>query len=192
MKALCVGSLLLLCVCTARSGGPPPSDVVIDSLLNGAVQQIVSGIAKTDAATLHVSSHPDVQYVEASMLEALHAIGVSILTIDAPTSIEVVIKDMATRYTVLSGDSVEREVIVSLSATVKRDGTVTPLNTSAFRRVDACLRKEAILAESLQHASTHGNMPEAERTFWDDVLEPAIFVAAAATTVILLFTVRSK
>ena len=190
-----VFALFVVCVIATlcvKGAELPPTDVIQTELLNRSVQQMARQIRANDTVTLNITQHPDAEYVEQTIFQALNGSGVTILTRNAQTEVDVVIQDMATRYTLTESDSVVREVVVTLSAAVRRNGIVTPLTIDPQRRTDVCLRHEAKAAESMQRSSTHGEIPPEARTFWDDVLEPAIFIAAAATTVVLLFTVRSK
>jgi hypothetical protein len=83
-------------------------------------------------------------------------------------------------------------ITVQLEASLVTGDIRKPLRVSP--RVDSvlCRRDDALATQSDQHSSTHGHLPAAPSSFWDDAAQPLIFVAAAITTVALLFTVRSK
>lgn len=168
------------------------TDHILDSLLKEVCNEIANQIPAIDTLSVSVSIHPDAEFVETIMLEALGGRSTVISRTSTNNLLRIVIKDMSTRYSALLADSIQRVITVSFTGILELNGVVKPLTISDRLRTDVGSRKEAAQAESQQHAASHGQMPDPERTFWDDILEPAIFVAAAATTVILLFTVRSK
>ena len=53
-------------------------------------------------------------------------------------------------------------------------------------------RSEALSADSRQHSGSHGQIPPVPTSFWEDIAQPVVFIADAATTILLLFTVRSQ
>jgi hypothetical protein len=104
-----------------------------------------------------------------------------------------IVRDLSTVYQATGdADTVVRIVTVAMDAKVSADGESCLISPAPYQRRDTCLRREAMLEQSSQLNATHGELPAEERTMWEDLLEPAIFVAAAATTVVLLFTVRSQ
>ena len=182
----------MLCATDSWSQNTPGTQTVIRAMFDEAFADIIASVPDS-SVSVSVSDHPDSRWIEAEFLTALSASGKEILTSQAQVSISLYPVDVSTTYRVVeSADSIQRVVTVSLAAVVIRHGRVEPLNVAPRADTTVCLRTDAVAAESAQHSATRGEMPLPERTVWDDVLEPAIFVVAAVATVVLLFTVRSQ
>ena len=105
----------------------------------------------------------------------------------------VVPSDVSTRYEAIEdSDSIRRIITVDVRANLIGERTMAPAAPGPYTDTVMCTREEAESAQSPQHFATRGEIPPAESSFWDDVLEPVVFVAAAVATVVLLFTVRSQ
>lgn len=182
----------LVLACSGWSREIVPTDQILDSLLVEVCVEIANQVPTVDTLLIDVSIHPDAEFVESVLLEALSKRATVFSRTNGNNVLKIIINDMSTRYRLMEDDSVQRVITVSLKGSMELNGVVKPLIITDLLRIDVGNRREAEQADSQQHAASHGHIPDAERTFWDDILEPAIFVAAAATTVILLFTVRSK
>jgi hypothetical protein len=170
----------------------PGAQAVIRSMLDESFTTIIASVPNPSVAVT-VADHPDRRWFEAEFFTALNASGKEIVTTQAPATIHLVPVDVSTQYrAVESADSIQRVITVSLSAVLEHDGRMQPLDVAPLADTIVCLRTDAVAAESSQHTATRGEMPLPERSVWDDVLEPAIFVVAAVATVVLLFTVRSQ
>jgi len=189
-------ALLLLILLTVASilkaQGMPPTDIVLDSMITNSAEQIVQKIKDHSALVLNVSSHPDQEYVAAKFFDVFKQHSIEVKAVGEDSVLQIVINDLSTRYNAMEHDSIRRIITVYFTASITTGNAVDVLQTTPGKRVDEGLRRDALYAESRQHSASHGAMPEPESSFWDDIVEPAIFVAAAATTVVLLFTVRSK
>lgn len=183
---------LSVVVCSGWARELAPADQILDSLLAEVCAEIANQIPAIDTLFIDVTIHPDAEYVESVLLETLSKRATVFSRTNSNNVLNITINDMSTRYRLMESDSVQRVITVSLKGSLELNGVVKPLIITDLLRIDVGNRREAEQADSQQHAASHGHIPDAERTFWDDILEPAIFVAAAATTVILLFTVRSK
>ena len=137
--------------------------------------------------------HPDGRWLESQFLTQATRAGKQAVTSDAEVVVTLVYNDVSTRYELVEqADSIRRVITVDLSAQVQHDGRIKMTTIEPMQDTVVCSRQDALAAESQQHRATHGEMPDPDRTVWDDVLEPAIFVVAAVATVVLLFTVRSQ
>ena len=137
--------------------------------------------------------HPDGRWLESQFLTQATRAGKQAVTSDAEVVVTLVYNDVSTRYELVEqADSIRRVITVDVDARIELDGQLSVISIEPTQVVDVCLRQDALAAESQQHQATHGEMPDPDRTVWDDVLEPAIFVVAAVATVVLLFTVRSQ
>jgi len=192
-------ALVVLVVVLCWVGGVPlvaadvtPTQRVISTMLERAHAVVIDGIGDQPYRLEHVD-HPDGPWLESLFLTQASRAGKQAVTSDADVVVSVVYNDVSTRYELVDqADSIRRVVTVDLSATIKRGERLEVYTIDPLTDTVVCIRQDAVAAESTQHAATHGEMPVAERTVWDDVLEPAIFVVAAVATVVLLFTVRSQ
>jgi len=169
-----------------------PAQKVITDLLQEAHTAVIEQLDERPFQ-LERSEHPDGRWLESQFLTQATRAGKQAVTSSADIVVTIVYNDVSTRYeTVEQADSVRRVITVDISATIQRNGTLHVIPIEPMRSTVVCLRQNALAAESDQHSSTHAELPLPERTVWDDVLEPAIFVVAAVATVVLLFTVRSQ
>ena len=171
-----------------------PTTDVIQRTMSERLALVFEAAGKTQSTiSLTVSDHPDAPWVESIALEQAIGSGLEVSTTTAPTDVQVVVKDLSTRYEAMGeSDSVRRIITVDLEAIVSAASKKTVVGKGAVSDTLICTRRDAIAAESRQHRATYGEMPESASSVWDDILEPVIFIAAAAATVVLLFTVRSS
>ncbi len=154
---------------------------------------VASGGAAFQPILLTVGEHPDDSWLSALVLEQARTKGIEIRTEGDHAKLTIIPRKLGMEYRgTSSADSVTREISVSINATLENNGRLTLISPPPAVVVNTCTRSEAMATQSLQLHATHAELPPEERTVWEDVLEPAIFVAAAITTVVLLFTVRSQ
>ena len=149
------------------------------------------------SVTIDVAAHPDKTWFEAAMITALRDRGVDAIRGDEGPRLRIVLVDASTRYTRTDHpDSVVRIVTARLyEERIEADGRAVPLRTAdtlSLQRTDVLGRDQVSALQSTQYPAMHGDVPPPPRDIWDDILEPVVYVAAAAVTVVLLFTVRSK
>ena len=149
------------------------------------------------SVTIDVAAHPDKTWFEAAMITALRDRGVDAIRGYEGPRLRIVLVDAATRYTPTDHpDSVVRTVTARLyEERIEADGRAVPLRTAdtlSLQRTDILGRDQVNALQSTQYPAMHGDVPPPPRDIWDDILEPVVYVAAAAVTVVLLFTVRSK
>jgi len=189
---LWVAIVLLLVPCTADAQPISSTTMVIQQGLDEQYRQIIDRIPE-GSVEVQTSPHPDAVWLEQMFLQALVRSGRSIVTTGGSSVVRLVFADVSTRYeTVEMSDSIRRIVTVDVGATVLQNDRASVIPLTPSTETIVVLRQDALAAQSTQHTSTHAEMPLPERTMWDDVLEPAIFVVAAVATVVLLFTVRSQ
>ena len=149
------------------------------------------------SVTIDMAAHPDKTWFEAAMITALRDRGVDAIRGYEGPRLRIVLVDAATRYTPTDHpDSVVRTVTARLyEERIEADGRAVPLRTAdtlSLQRTDILGRDQVNVLQSTQYPAMHGDVPPPPRDIWDDILEPVVYVAAAAVTVVLLFTVRSK
>lgn len=192
--------LLFLFVASSAVGAqelPRTMDVVAGKVIEWT-DAFVDSSEPSDTLLLRVQSHPDAEWIKAMIADRLHARGSIVRfntqAIDLPSSrnVDVTILDVSTRYEVMSeSDSIVRVVTVELQA-VKQGQILHAQKTYVPRTIHRTTRQLATASESKQHLGTQGSIPPPPYSMWEDILQPAVFVAAAVVTVVLLFTVRSK
>ena len=167
----------------------------IDSMVTSLADTIVAKEGGT-SFSFSVSPHPDADWIAGIIGRRVQQLDGTVHKTNEPPNpgIHITISDVSTRYSIVEGgDSIIREIIVRLDAyksTPTQSGSVVVL--PSLRRKDVMTRSEALSADSRQHSGSHGQIPPVPTSFWEDIAQPVVFIAAAATTILLLFTVRSQ
>ncbi|MCX7930209.1 MAG: hypothetical protein N2663_05760 [Chlorobi bacterium] len=101
----------------------------------------------------------------------------------------VAIADCAVRYALhpTQRDMLVRTITVDLRALGPEETYRT-----TYQHTDTLAREEILRVELPRSELTSSPVPSPPRSLWDDVLEPVIVVASVATTLLLLFTARSR
>lgn len=163
--------------------------------MNALLQKTLDDIAlqvRADSLSIRVAVHPDAEFIRALAINAIGARNV-VAEMNPRADLFITPVDVSTRYEETSAaDSVDRVISMTLKAVLTENGNAKVLRTEDIVERERLHRKDAIRLQSEQRASTHGPIPPMTTTIWDDILQPAIFVVAAVTTVVLLFTVRSQ
>lgn len=142
-------------------------------------------------AQVYTTNHPDQLWLSQELYATYQEVGRTAMT--STDTLTLVFSNVSMRYeNVDAADSVRRIITVDVGARIVRNGSNEVLPMTPIVDTVVCSRAEARAAESLQHSCTSSQMPEPPTSFWDTVMEPMIFVAAAVATVVLLFTVRSQ
>ncbi len=142
-------------------------------------------------AQVYTTNHPDQLWLSQELYATYQEVGRTAMT--SADTLTLVFSNVSMRYeNVDAADSVRRIITVDVGARIVRNGSNEVLPMTPIVDTVVCSRSEARAAESLQHSCTSAQMPEPPTSFWDTVMEPMIFVAAAVATVVLLFTVRSQ
>ena len=190
---------VILCVvwsvnaATQTTGDLPHTIDVIEASVRDLADTMISRCDLASGATvpLTVRQHPDADWIRSLMQRRFEERGIPTISVNdtASPAVRVVIENASTRYAPSSAsDSVERSIVVQLSAECKG----RPLALAPFTHRATLARTNVEAYQSRQHMATHAPLPEPESSVWDDVLEPLIYVAAAAVTVVLFFTVRTQ
>lgn len=187
--------VLLVCGCTTMHAQAPSTADVLQAHIRAWAEARTPMLGSN--VTLDVAEHPDKPWFEAAMITALRDRGVDAIRGYEGPRLRIVLVDVSTRYDRTDHpDSVSRLVTARLyEERIDADGRAVPLRTSdtaTWQRTDVLGRDQVNALQSTQHPAMHGDVPPPPRDLWDDILEPVVYVAAAAVTVVLLFTVRSK
>ena len=167
----------------------------IDSMVTSLADTMLASSGGT-SLSFSISAHPDAEWTAGIIRRRIQQRGGTVHRTNESQhpDIHISISDVSTRYSIVEGgDSIIREIIVRLDAyksTPTQSGSVVVL--PSLRRKDVMTRSEALSADSRQHSGSHGQIPPVPTSFWEDIAQPVVFIAAAATTILLLFTVRSQ
>jgi len=187
--------VLLVCGCSMIHAQVPSTADVFQTHIQAWAEARSPVLGSS--VTIDVAAHPDKTWFEAAMISALRDRGVDAIRGDEGPRLRIVLVDASTRYTRTDHpDSVLRIVTARLyEERIEADGRAVPLRTAdmlSLQRTDILGRDHVSALQSTQYPAMHGDVPPPPRDIWDDILEPVVYVAAAAVTVVLLFTVRSK
>ncbi len=164
-------------------------------VIEAAIVRVADTVCATTGGaypTFALASHPDAEWLLGVILRSRTGTDCMAAIADgAAADVLLSIADASTTYRQTpQDDTVERVITVRVNVLERRSGK--PLASPIVVRTDLCTREQAAVAQSVQHHATHAAIPAKPTSFWDDIAQPAIFVLAAATTIILLFTVRSQ
>ena len=186
-------SYILLCVAilfSVQSLLPAQSNfVLIDSLSFSVCKQLVSRIQKNEAVHIAATNHSSQWLIVQNTMRALKENSIA-KSDSSGKNLNIGIADCGVRYLVhpTERDSLLRVSRVELRASF--DGnSIEPV---IAERQDCISRSDVAFLENPKHEFTSSLIPPAPKSTWDDILEPLVVVAALATTVVLLFTVRSQ
>ncbi len=162
-------------------GQVPTNFFLLDSLSTHAVRELVKTGMCDSAAIVPMESG-----ARWLVVEKWTALG---KTVSAHPLCTLAIADCAVRYTLYpaSRDSIERQARVELRL----------LSSSGVQRAiaehrDTIARSDLVTVELPRSELTSSPVPPPPRSLWDDLLEPVVIVASVATTLLLLFTARSR
>ncbi len=154
-----------------------------------AAQQLRMQLQTKQAQTIHLScsEHPARWLVQQNVGRVLTQAGITFDT-KAPT-LHLGLADCAVRYMQASDrDSLQRIARVEIRASLQGQ----PLEDIIVQSTDLVARSEVVLLENPKYEFSSSVVPPAPRSTWDDIVEPLVILAAVATSVIVLFTVRSQ
>lgn len=166
---------------------PQSNFAVMDSLCASAAQRFTTAFPGDDhvsAASLVITPHPAAWLVRQHMLATQDRArrGNEMLC-------ELSIVECGVVYTSLpEKDSLQRRCGVELRGTAGND-VIGPVRCI---RVDTIARADVPFVETPRHEAFTATVPPPQPSVWDEILEPLLVVGALATTVVLLFTVRSQ
>ncbi|MBC8125176.1 MAG: hypothetical protein H7X70_05535 [Candidatus Kapabacteria bacterium] len=190
---LAIISLCLLPLAAVAQHSPMAIDA-IDSMVTSLADTLVAREGGT-SFSFSISPHPDADWIAGIISRRVLLLGGTVHKTNESEhpGIHIAISDVSTRYNIVeSTDSIVRTIIVRLDAYKGSSSQSGFVALPTLRRQDVITRSEALVGDSRQHTGSHGDVPLVPSSFWDDIAQPVVFIAAAATTVLLLFTVRSQ
>ena len=181
--------LLSLCAAHVSSFAAASNFHCIDSLSFLAAQRVAAQLNAKRLTTFSVDCTPHSArwLVQQNMTRACAQLG---MPIDPKgTVLTVGIADCAVRYALATDrDSLQRISRVELRTTMPGQ----TFEDVVVQSTDLIARSEIPLAENPKYDFSSSVVPPAPRSTWDDIVEPLVILGVLATTVIVLFTVRSQ
>jgi hypothetical protein len=180
---------------TARQSAAPQNFMVVDSLMSWAVGDMQNAMPSLDTAQLKIKSHPADWLLESHILEAYAFTSWRTEADKEHTQLNINIRNCGVQLFnhPESQDSLLRTVEVSFSAqAVSSIGVINSLGTITHQYSDVLARVDVLQVQNTPHIFAVAQVPEAERGFFDEVIEPLVVAGALVVTVVLLFTVRSQ
>ena len=157
---------------------------ILDSLAGRAAEHIVHTLGRRAFATLDIPDHPGRWLVK----DQLHRV-ISLTSSHQAPPLEIRIVECDVVYRAWTDkDSVSRTCRIELRAS----SPDTVALSSIQEYSDVIGRRDIVEAETPRHDITNAIVPPPRSTVWDEIMEPLVIVSALATTVVLLFSVRSQ
>ncbi len=185
-------------VCQA-SDLPPENFNLIDSLCQLATQDLVKDLApsKHSNILLKLQPHPADWPLESHLIQSGNGIIWNISKTDQDSlprlSINLHRCGVELRSAPEDEQQLLRTVEVKLSASLRLpSGQIKNLGTFEHSFSDSFARQNLSFAQNSPYEFARAAVPAESRDFFDEVLEPLVYVSAAVVTVVLLFTVRSQ
>jgi len=170
---------------------------ILDSLSKKAAIEIIHRLEQNHADSLIIefAQHNGTWIIEQHLLKAgkisgklfftHHQNKLSLLTVN--------IKEMNVGYSLhKNDDSLSRKINLVIANTLeKQNGILYGLPEINLVWKDDISRDDLLFVENSPYPFTKGKIPEPERTFFEKIAEPVIFISTAIVTIALLFSVRS-
>lgn len=195
LHSIVIGVVFTLMPCLLKAGIPKSNYVVLDSLSRSAGTNLTTFLYKysIDSCGLALSAHPAAWLLRQEFV-SLDKVHFYEGNPNGQQRVDVQIEDCAVRYYLYneSADSLIREGQVITRGVLHKSGSLIdiPQFSSVIR--DTIAKRDIAIVEIPAYPFTKSLVPEQPKGFFGEVAEPILFVAAAAVTVLLLFTVRSQ
>jgi hypothetical protein len=189
--------LILLIAVNARSSEFMSNFDILDSLSKKAANEIIIRLDynRTDSMIVSFTQHPASWLIEQHLLNKGKDAGKRFFTHhkEKQSLLTVNIKKMIVEYDLhQNNDSLFRNITLIISQTLEKpNGILLGLREINICWKDEIGRDDIQYAESSPYPFARGTVPEPERTFFEKIAEPVIFISTAIITIALLFSVRS-
>lgn len=195
LQPIVIGVVFILLSCRLNAGIPQSNYNILDSLSRSAGTNLISFLRNysIDSCSLSISAHPAAWLLQQEFV-SLQAVRFYDGNPTAQQKVEIQIEDCAVRYFLYSesGDSLIREGQVITRGVLHKSGSLIDIPQFSVVSRDTIARRDIGIVEIPAYPFTKSLVPEQPKGFFGEVAEPILFVAAAAVTVLLLFTVRSQ
>ena len=170
---------------------------VIDSLSQQAAKEILLRLDQNreDSITISFAPHPASWLLEQHLLNDGKNAGK--LFLSKPTgknsALTINIVKAGVEYEAVENtDSLIRKISLIVSSKLeKSSGILYGLPKITLIDEKIILRADVPIVENSPYSFARGNIPDAKRSFFEEISEPIIFISTAIITIVLLFSVRS-
>ncbi len=170
--------------------------IIIDSLLDVEIDKLSIELKSraVDCCQLIVNDSPLKPNIESKILEKMPQISFNINKQDSCEIVEFNLIKLIIIYENLANDDnyTFRKIEIVASAILKDDTKSTLLFNKSQRYQDTILTDEIPNIQNSIHKYDKGEIPEKKQSFFENVLQPLIFISSAIITLAILFTVRSS
>ena len=162
---------------------------LIDSLSQQAFARLCSRLDNSAKLRPRISDHPAQWLLRQNLQRAFEVCGFQPHDSSAPV-LTIGVADCAVRYLLHASerDSLLRAARIEIRASLGDK----IFDAIILESSDAIARSDVAMLENPRYDFCSSAVPVPPRSTWDDVVEPLIILTALATTVVLLFTVRSQ
>ena len=180
---------------------PKTNFELIDSLAKISAKNICDYIKsyKIDSIILNVPVQAEGVFLKNKIIEAAQKVNIFCFDFDNSNfrnlpRLDIIINSFGVNYNIIPevSDSLTRNISVLLTGTLickSKELSAAPL--IEFKYTDIIDRNDILGISNPDYPYTQSNVPPPEKSFFQDILEPIIFISTGIITVILFFTVRS-
>lgn len=162
---------------------------LLDSLTSKLPHELSKSFPEVGELRLDFNEHPNAWYVEQKIVNSgLFTVKES----DSLPKLSVLLSDFGVRYIRINSDTLERQIKIKYEAVLYDNGLSKPHKGNMWLIKDRIAEQDLAIIESSPYPFSKAPVPEPDKTWLDDALEPVILVGSAALTVLLFFTVRSN
>ncbi len=162
---------------------------LLDSLASKIPGEIKKEFPNLSEVQLDFNKHPNAWFVEQKIVNSKLF---SVKEIDTLPKLSILLSEFGVKYNRINSDSLEREVTIKYEAVLYDKSQTRSHEGRNWTIKDNIAQKDLAIIESSPYPFNKAPVPEEEKTWLDEALEPVILVGSAALTVILFFTVRSN
>lgn len=181
-------------ICSQTSDNLTSFNLLVDSLVNDINRQISS----TETISIKTTMPDSYFSFRGRIISGFRSLGKEVLTrnIDSGYIVDISLENAKTIYSdlfkeKLFGDfKVKRVISLTGNYNISQDGIISISDEINYLKSDTVDYDDIKSLENNSHPFTKGEIPS--EPFFSSLFEPVIAISAAALTVILFFTVRSK
>jgi hypothetical protein len=181
--------LLLLSLTVSTFAQQKTNIEILDSLCNLMPLYLHHEFADVNELKLDFNKHPHAWYPEQKIVNSGKF---TIKESDSIPRLSILLSDFGVKYRRLNADSLIREIHLDYEAVLYKDGIAIPHPGKKLAYIDSISEKDLGILQDSAFPFSKSEVPEKDKTWLDDALEPIIVVGSAALTVLLFFTVRSN
>ncbi len=172
---------------------------IIDSLFQQGTSDIIDFVSKQNAVKISVilNEHPASWLLLSKLEQDFSSAGILLYDEAGKDVHQLEIRLIKAGVTFENigntTDSLHRSITLNFSGKISNpDKAIKIFPEMSYTYTDTICREKADIVNSSEHGFARASIPPEEQTFWEEAVQPLIFVSTAAITVLLLFSVRSN